>query len=1517
MKRPVILAVAVAVFFLFCAVPILALMVRPENTTPNHTPVLPDFLHLALAQAPPAEIPIDSRHTAGPTALPPKPGLFGLVYVGNSEVHLVSSRCSVGFHTRFRRDSTVIAEMTDPANWLYRDRGLAKGATHIYHTECISDDGTSQYSEGEQEAIIGQVHGVILEDMTWSGQTYDIYTNVTVYPWATLEIIGANIRRSSRLTDRASVITSWNDGSYTEGLIHIQNSTIAENVTVEFKRPGNNYIKGTTIYGVGTRMGRNIYATDYGEVTISGSTFYTGFIDVMMTSTVTIESNNLYHSVIYVGNDFGGLPQATIRQNTFQDVGPQWTNNVESRRANVTLSENIFMGVLDQSYGSAIYVFDYSSSGIYTTTARTIASSNIISGLATGIKVDTGGKAELRDNIISGNGYGLAVETKAVVVAEGNTFTKNNTGVAIGYYTPTVTLRNNCIAGNKRRGLSAGSSTVQDARQNWWGDASGPLHGDNPNGTGDLIEGGNIIYSPWLTVDNCRVALPTKTPTCTPTRTSTPTRTPTPTPTATPAQRDIRGRALVPGPAFPLIGVPVELFREGRLLDEVITQPPDGRFLFSRVPITTGLSMRVMLVHAERNPYTFQVYHTGALVNRVGEVETRPFTLTQGIVPFTRNIPFTDDPDIVAPNDIPRDRLDDLGVIYYHTRQAWQLVDSLHQPLDFGLPVDIRAYHMSQGAGWRGPWTDGTNAGVDPWIRIGVNDSPITSNNRPDNREWHEFGHHVMADIFANMMPADGTGPAVSHAGRSNRITGDSWVEGFAEFFSMAVARDIAREPDPQIYLSNGNPRNLEDNWTSWGRETYAVAGLLWDLIDPVDEADASPIGVTGETYADCIQIPIEELWQIIATDWTNTIVGASPEAQPGFGYIFDVKQLYDALTVSEVGSAHSRGRFYIDDLDELYIAHGLFNDIRHPYQRYNPGRDPAGTQYEEIGLTGYMTYTQGFVVIPARPDRRDDPPITGSYIAYQAQDASTGTPVEIKGFSVKIVFASPFEQYNRTYWQDARQANRRMYFAITDPQYQATAYITAWAQGYVSTQPLTVTNAFYWAQMANNPTDYFLQHTFQMTRARWLYLPLIGRGTGSPFQTAALAAMESSVSPLANQTRPCRIITPTRTPTATPHTPPPVTVPPTWTPTRTPTPTRTRTPTRTPSRTPTATPRPPVVESIVPNTAPVNSAVQVMVYGYYFQPGASPYIGNRLLQNVEYLGPETTPPHRWRLRGNLTAGLPIGIYDVTVINPDLRSGVLADGFTITQIATAIPTPTPTATCTPTPTATYSAPLGIYGRVTYSGTAIANIPLQLDFFNGATELTALTTSTNDAGYYSFIGAPSLTTGQSYYVQFGPNDIDPRYLYYWLAPDITNYIAGSNVPGGDFDIANVSLLSPASGVTQQLPITFSWQRRSIESNTYRWVLFELDSGDWWLTGDLGDVGNYTLTSMPEGTVYSQEYSWYMRVYKSADSYGESFYYRQITFMPGGVQSPNFPLNVIMGTDQRHVIGVPDIRQPIEK
>ena len=227
-----------------------------------------------------------------------------------------------------------------------------------------------------------------------------------------------------------------------------------------------------------------------------------------------------------------------------------------------------------------------------------------------------------------------------------------------------------------------------------------------------------------------------------------------------------------------------------------------------------------------------------------------------------------------------------------------------------------------------------------------------------------------------------------------------------------------------------------------------------------------------------------------------------------------------------------------------------------------------------------------------------------------------------------------------------------------------------------------------------------------------------------------------------------------------------------------------------------------------------------------------------------------------------------------------------------TQTPTTEPTATRTATPTPTRTNTPSANSGIYGKVTYKGASAAGVTLALRHWDGSSYTTQSSTTTDSDGRYKFTDAPSLPTGHSYYVRYS-NGSNSNYVSGWYNPDINSYSAGDSVAGGDFDIANVALLSPTNGYSSTLPITFQWAMRGISGDTYRWVMFDLSTNGGWITGDLGAVDKFTITALPSDANYGQQYGWYVAVYMGANSYGQSYYYGTFTAYPayGRSTAPN--------------------------
>jgi len=358
------------------------------------------------------------------------------------------------------------------------------------------------------------------------------------------------------------------------------------------------------------------------------------------------------------------------------------------------------------------------------------------------------------------------------------------------------------------------------------------------------------------------------------------------------------------------------------------------------------------------------------------------------------------------------------------------------------------------------------------------------------------------------------------------------------------------------------------------------VAGLLWDLVDPADIADASVMTGTngiGTAYADCIEVDWRTLWSYFATNYTGKTTLSPVAAGQNYGYLFDIKHLYDALKLNNVGQNTSRGRA-MTDLDELFVAHGFFSDISPMNGAFDAG--------ETVGLTGYRAWgmiEQGHVVqVPERLDRRDVEPTPGSYLAFTARDAETGAALDVQNFSVEVLFAAPFEHYSYGFTERAVTSGR-LYFYAADPQYETTTVITPRKPGYTAAESVHISSSEYARLMAAGPVDSFSEATFTLVPAPSVYLPLVLRGSGGAGSQAAQA--QGAARPYAHTPRACvpeewptATATPTGAPTATA----------TQTPTATPSPSATPSPTSTQEATPTGTltPQRTATETATPSSA-------------------------------------------------------------------------------------------------------------------------------------------------------------------------------------------------------------------------------------------------------------------------------------------------------------------------------------------
>ena len=585
----------------------------------------------------------------------------------------------------------------------------------------------------------------------------------------------------------------------------------------------------------------------------------------------------------------------------------------------------------------------------------------------------------------------------------------------------------------------------------------------------------------------------------TPAASPTPTTTPTPEPTIPPEKAvTLQGKVYAGTAAYPLVELPITLVQGGTVVARTISQPPDGSYRLT-APEAEGLVLHIELLHGATSPPAFQVVYDQGL-DPVA-VETDPFDITQDS-PETleRDLVFSPGSGLYPRGAAPQDHLDDLGVIYYHTRQAWEeAAIHLGLTMDLAPPMDVSAFDsdpetVKAGAACYVPTTVSPGF-TESVIALSPKDSQIGVGLEP-SVIWHEFGHCLMADLQSNVYPKH---PGdINHGGYANPSTTDSWGEGFATFFALLVQRDIARAPRPLLSM-NGWTHNFEFPtympWTyvaSTSMEEYAVTSLLWDLVDGVEnitqlEASHERLSDAGivltptlsaeapaRLYGDFVQMPAAELLALLSKD--TSFIDPPPPALTGGNtqpHVFDIRQLYAVLRAEGIGAEPS---LYPDltRLGELFIAHGFFADTAPHNLYYDAG--------ETIGHTGNTTMTiHSAIDLPARPLRHFPPPVPDAFLAYQVLDGKSGAPVEADEFEVTLRFQPPYDAYNYSFRTRGQEPGRLLVLA-PDPAIPVSIEIRV-ADPDLESEPLVIEGRAYWEALGKASSGTFMSHTFEVTR--------------------------------------------------------------------------------------------------------------------------------------------------------------------------------------------------------------------------------------------------------------------------------------------------------------------------------------------------------------------------------------------------------------------------------------------------
>ena len=264
------------------------------------------------------------------------------------------------------------------------------------------------------------------------------------------------------------------------------------------------------------------------------------------------------------------------------------------------------------------------------------------------------------------------------------------------------------------------------------------------------------------------------------------------------------------------------------------------------------VDVSVILSHGTGTGSSFAVLNGDAIVALTTSV-SRP--AASGPNGCDQNFDAWNVQDGMVATPVDTDLWPDAAAIYQHILNAEKLAISLGADIDNATTLQVQV------------WCDDPNLGCDGSIsgaffvaenELAVGSPPIivmmparssaNSPGIPDNREYHEYGHYFLwlqtGEIFE--LPASDT----NHGGYyRNTSTRDSFVEGFAEFYSMMVSRRIEGDDRAEIYTIGGD-YDLEADRLPWEAEgwweEFTIAGLLLDLVDTDADYTARASGPPG-----------------------------------------------------------------------------------------------------------------------------------------------------------------------------------------------------------------------------------------------------------------------------------------------------------------------------------------------------------------------------------------------------------------------------------------------------------------------------------------------------------------------------------------------------------------------------------------------------------------------------------------------------------------------------------------------
>ena len=384
----------------------------------------------------------------------------------------------------------------------------------------------------------------------------------------------------------------------------------------------------------------------------------------------------------------------------------------------------------------------------------------------------------------------------------------------------------------------------------------------------------------------------------------------------------------------------------------------------------------------------------------------------------------------------------DYATIYVRMHEAVEFAtERLYLNLDYKLPVEVLVGKNDK---------ETLYSPQESWIKIAMSDMSHTSSNNPRNREYHEFAHAIMYDLYG-AWPKDRTMlNTKNHDGYLNPSTADSYMEGFAEFMALAMAK-YQGATDADIYAGFGS---LEDNYKPWSArglyEELAVSSLLWDMYDTVNEP------------GDSLSMSLDDIWRVIAIKHDNFY-----EYYKAFKARFPEKS---------------------DDFDELFKLHGFFYDTRVGNKQWNnfePLKDANdngvydnGEFYVDLSCTispCNLTYEEGFKIGQAtnyeRKTRTQTVMLKDAFLKVD--------PTGPRFYKITVTYTDPNKQYS--YVVEQRQG--LLYVQPRPDDTKATITIEPESQDFTFKKKFEIKNSDLIVSIySNSGNGNFAEHDFVLT---------------------------------------------------------------------------------------------------------------------------------------------------------------------------------------------------------------------------------------------------------------------------------------------------------------------------------------------------------------------------------------------------------------------------------------------------